>query len=197
MRENINFTISREADNFHKESFGVPYELETLYLEIKMPEECRYMGFVILWDETGAIRLQKLLGYGEQKLAIGIDGEHTTIGGVPGKVSKGEWKLGIGIFTEYVQQRLGDKTEVLEVVLTDKEIPIPDPIGTQVWVEEGSPKMSFENYNWKEKYQKEARWYKGDFHTHTRLSDGKETTVHAMEKAKKWKWIFMYQRSIT
>lgn len=190
MRENINFTIGREADNFHKESFGVPYELETLYLEIKMPEECRYMGFVILWDETGAIRLQKLLGYGEQKLAIGIDGEHTTIGGVPGKVSKGEWKLGIGIFTEYVQQRLGDKTEVLEVVLTDKEIPIADPIGTQVWVEEGSPKMSFENYNWKEKYQKEARWYKGDFHTHTRLSDGKETTVHAMEKAKKMEMDF-------
>ncbi|OLA56807.1 MAG: hypothetical protein BHW46_03040 [Roseburia intestinalis] len=140
------------------------------------------MGFVILWDETGVIRLQKLLGYGEQKLAVGIDGEHTTIGGVPGKVSKGEWKLGIGIFTEYVQQRLGDKTEVLEVVLTDREIPIADPIGAQVWVEEGTPKMSFENYNWKEKYDYPME---------------KKPRYTPWKRQKKWKWIFMYQRSIT
>lgn len=185
MRKTINFTISRRAENFYEESFVIPHELETLYLDINVPQGCNYMGFVILWDGTGAIRLQKLLGYGEQKLAVGTDGAHTAIGGVPGKILPGEWRLSFGIFTESVKQRLGDKTIVLEALVTDEVSEITEPIGNKVWVEEGSHKLSLENYNWKEVYQKETRWYKGDFHTHTRLSDGKETTVHAMEKAEK------------
>ena len=67
MREIIKFTISREEENLHEESFVVPHELKTLYLDIKVPEGCSYIGFVVLRDETGAIRLQKLLGYGAQK----------------------------------------------------------------------------------------------------------------------------------
>ncbi|MGN0350870.1 MAG: CehA/McbA family metallohydrolase [Roseburia sp.] len=184
MREIINFTISRETDNLHEESFAIPHELKTLYLDIKVPEVCRYMGFVILRDETGAIRLQKLLGYGAQELAVGIDGAHTTIGGVPGKILAGEWKLSLGIFTEYVAQRLGDKTIELEVVVTDEDSEITEPIGNWVWVEEGSLQISPKQYDWNQVYQSEARWYKGDFHTHTRLSDGKETIRNAMKKAK-------------
>ena len=184
MREIINFTISRETDKLHEESFVIPHELKTLYLDIKVPEECRYMGFVILRDEIGAIRLQKLLGYGEQKLAVGTDGVHTAIGGVPGNIAPGEWKIGLGIFTEYVEQRLGDKTVVLEVTVTDESSEITEPIGNQIWVEDGSVRISPEKYDWSLLYQPEAKWYKGDFHTHTRLSDGKETIRNAMKKAK-------------
>lgn len=184
MREKFDFVISREADNIYEESFEVPHKLKTLYLDISVPEECRYMGFVILRDENGVIRLQKLLGYGEQKLAVGVDGVHTAIGGVPGEILPGEWKLCIGIFTEYVKQRLGDRRIALEVVVTDEASEITEPIGNWVWVEDGSFRISPKRYDWNLIYQPEARWYKGDFHTHTRLSDGKETTENAMKKAK-------------
>ena len=184
MKEMINFTISRKGDNFYEESIVIPHELKTLYLDIRVPEQCQYMGFVILRDEMGAIRLQKLLGYGEQRLAVGNEGMHTTIGGVPGRIAPGEWNLCFGIFTEYVEQYLGDKTFVLETVVTDEISKITEPMGKWVWVEEGSLRISPEKYHWNQVYQPETRWYKGDFHTHTRLSDGKETIVHAMEKAK-------------
>ena len=77
MKKIIKFAINQETEKIHEESFAIPHELETLYIEIKRSEECCYscyMGFILLWDETGAIRLQKLLGYGEQKLAVGLDG---------------------------------------------------------------------------------------------------------------------------
>lgn len=184
MRDIISFTIDQKSENLHEESFVVPHALKALYLDIKIPDGCNYIGFVIVRDETGAIRLQKLLGYGEQKLAIGTDGAHTAIGGVPGKILAGEWKLCLGIFTDSVKQRLGDKTIVLEVVVTDEVSEITEPIGNWVWVEEGSFHISPEKYNWNQLYQSQARWYKGDFHTHTRLSDGKETIRNAMKKAK-------------
>ena len=40
-----------------------------------------------------------------------------------------------------------------------------------------------EKYDWNRVCDSRARWYKGDFHTHTRLSDGKETLKNAMKKA--------------
>ena len=144
------------------------------------------MGFILLWDETGAIRLQKLLGYGEQKLAVGLDGMHTTIGGVPGKISAGNWKISLGIFEEYVKQNLEGKEATIEVVITDEISEITEPIGEHIWVEEGQVKISPQKYDWNKVYQREEKWYKGDFHTHTRLSDGKETVRHAMEKAKSY-----------
>ncbi|MBQ7065745.1 MAG: CehA/McbA family metallohydrolase [Lachnospiraceae bacterium] len=183
MKETLNFRISRNADNLHEESFGIPYKLKTLYLNIDLPDECRYMAFVILKDEMGAIRLQKLLGYGEQKLAVGALGEHTSIGGVTGAINPGTWTLGIGIFTEYMSQRLGDKEFILQVVITEEECEITEPIGSWMWLSKRGFQIDSEKYNWEQVYQSGARWYKGDFHTHTRLSDGKETVVNAMKKA--------------
>lgn len=182
MKQRIDFTISRQAENFYEESFVVPHDLETLYVKVEVPEECRYMAFVILKDQAGQIRLQKLLGYGEQKLAVGADGMHTAIGGVPGAIHPGKWKLCLGIFTEYVKQRLKEEKILLSVELSDSG-EITEPMGAHVWVAPNSLRISGENYSWDKPYQQESRWYKGDFHTHTRLSDGKETVIHAMEKA--------------
>lgn len=187
MKETINVTINRQTANFREESFVVPHELHTIYIGVKMPEECRYLSFLLVRDEKGEIRLQKLLGYGEQNLAIGNDGEHTSIGGVAGNIKPGQWKLGIGIF-EYVCQRLGEKEASMQITLTDEPEKntesITEPIGSWTWMEEEGFKISPEKYHWEKQYRTGAKWYKGDFHTHTRLSDGKETIRNAMKKAK-------------
>lgn len=192
MKKTINVTINRQTANFREESFVVPHELHTIYIKVEMPEECRYMSFLFLRGERGEIRLQKLLGFGEQNLAVGNDGEHTSIGGVAGSIRPGQWKLGIGIFMEYVCQRLGEKETSMQITLTDEPEkntepntePITEPIGSWTWMEEEGFRISPEKYHWEKQYQTGAKWYKGDFHTHTRLSDGKETVRNATKKAK-------------
>lgn len=37
MKEIIEFTISREADNLHEEFFVVPHELSALYIDVPVP----------------------------------------------------------------------------------------------------------------------------------------------------------------
>lgn len=43
--------------------------------------------------------------------------------------------------------------------------------------------ISEKRYQWEKSFQTESKWYSGDFHTHTRLSDGKETIEHASKRA--------------
>ncbi len=184
MEKRINYTINYITENMHREYFEVLCDAETVHLNILMPEVCRCMGFVILEDPRGQVRLQKLLGYGEQRLAVGRSGENTSIGGVPGKIEPGRWKLTLGIFADYVQQKPGGQEAVIQAVLTDMQEEITEPVGCWVWTKDGECVLSDEKYGWEEIYSLHAGWYKGDFHTHTTLSDGKETTVGATEKAR-------------
>ena len=78
------------------------------------------MGFILAEDPDKNIRLQKLLGYGEQRLGIGESVQDTTIGGVPGRIQAGSWRIGLGIFTEYVEHTLGERTEEITVIVSDK-----------------------------------------------------------------------------
>lgn len=182
MEYTVNFKISKEQKNMHRESIEIPCGIQRLYLEVQIPDEFRYMGFILAEDPSGTIRLQKLLGHGEQNIGIGSGAEDTTIGGVPGVIQNGTWKIGLGIFTEYVEQKLGNKSGKITVVVSDKNAPVSDPIGGDVWVEDGL-KISDRNYSWQKVFADGPAWYKGDFHTHTRLSDGKESIESAVKKA--------------
>lgn len=184
MEKRIRFEISQKSGNLHREIFHLPCEANVLYISVPRVGECCCMGYIILKDPKGNIRLQKLLGHGEQNLAVGRDGGTTSIGGVPGNVGAGEWTLYLGIFTEYVKQLLGEAETFLEVLLSDKEGCVTEPMGLWNWMEEGRPVLDEKKFGWNQVFSEEAGWYKGDFHTHTTLSDGKETVRKAMEKAK-------------
>ena len=196
MSKKIKYEISHQTEQLHWESIEIPSMTSGLLIQADMPEICRCMAFILVKDPPGTIRLQKLLGHGEQKLGIGLTTKETSIGGVPGNIQAGAWQIGIGIFTEYVAQVLGENVENLCLTITEvcekdlettagKEIiqeKISDPILGNCWVKEGLH-ISAELYDWQKVYNEETRWYKGDFHTHTHLSDGKETITNAMKKA--------------
>lgn len=182
MEQKIRFEISRKAENLHRELLEVPCNVEHLYIQVEMEEEFRYMSFIIVEDPDGNIRLQKQLAWGEQNLAIGDGPESTTIGGVPGKIQPGIWKISLGIFTEYLNQKLGDQEGQILMTVSGENGKISDPIMGKCWVEHALT-ISPEKYRWDEVHGTKKTWYKGDFHTHTRLSDGKETLENAMKKA--------------
>ena len=182
MRQELKFTVSREAENLHREPLVVPCDTERLYIKVDLPEEFRYMSFLILEDPEGHIRLQKQLAWGDQGLCVGKGPKDTTIGGVPGRIQPGTWQVCLGIFTEYLHQRLGDKRGCITMTVSDGEGPVSDPMGGLAWVED-TLEISPEKYHWDKVYGTKKQWYKGDFHTHTRLSDGKEPLENAMKKA--------------
>ena len=99
-----------------------------------LPDEFRYMSFIIVEDPDGRVRLQKQLAWGEQNLGIGAGPEDTTIGGVPGRIQAGTWQVGLGIFTEYLNQRLGEREGQITMTVSDEKGAVSDPMDT-CWVE--------------------------------------------------------------
>ena len=149
MEQKIRFEISRKAENLHRELLEVPCNVEHLYIQVEMEEEFRYMSFIIVEDPDGNIRLQKQLAWGEQNLAIGDGPESTTIGGVPGKIQPGIWKISLGIFTEYLNQKLGDQEGQILMTVSGENGKISDPIMGKCWVEHALT-ISPEKYRWDE-----------------------------------------------
>lgn len=46
-------------------------------------------------------------------------------------------EIGIGIFTEYVAQKLGEQTGEIVMTVSDRKDVVSDPIGGECWVENG------------------------------------------------------------
>ncbi len=66
------------------------------------------MGYLVVYDQEGRVRLWHLLGHGERELLIGSGGKDTSVGGVPGPIEAGDWNIELFLFTEYIAQFLGD-----------------------------------------------------------------------------------------
>ncbi|WP_310603942.1 CehA/McbA family metallohydrolase [Anaerosporobacter sp.] len=191
MREEFEYIISKQMDSRKREVITIPSSQEQninsgLHCIVEMDEICRYMGFLIIIDSKKQIRMQKLLGYGEQVISITKSSETTSIGGVPGEIYAGEWEIIFGIFTEYLEQKLGEQTATIRITITDEPTECTEAIGKWCFVDGmHGLQIAEENYSYDKCIQTESKWYKGDFHTHTTLSDGKDTVRHAMEKAVK------------
>lgn len=180
MREHIQFTLGKTEPSSQSYYFKVKAQSRYLAIAFSIPLPYALLVYVILRDSNGSIRLQKQIGYGEQVLCLGPDGKTTTNGGVPGPIEAGDWTLETMVFSEYVHQKMGNEVISYEAVISDEALPITECIGEIVWADCG---MEYTGYNWNHCKKSGAAWYKGDFHTHTRVSDGKESVASATEKA--------------
>ena len=180
MKQSLFFQIQEGAETVQEGTFWIPSDCLTLSVTYDLDPVYTFLVFLLIRDPKGNLRFQKQLAHGEPVISLGQDGSDTTIGGVPGPIPKGEWKISICIFSEHLEQIMHGKEVRFSVTVSDEKAEISENIGTRVWTN-GS--FEYEKYSSDMLYQKTSRWYKGDFHTHTRLSDGKETTVNATRKA--------------
>lgn len=184
MEKSLRFLITRESGNILRESIRLPEGFSQIIFDINYPKEFTYNSYLMVFDGQNKLRMQKLLGYGEQTIGIGEKTEDTTIGGIPGEICAGEWTICIGIFTEYLERYQGKLPVTLSIIITNEYKKITEPLGKRIWTKSDKDfSIAYENFEWSEMYQSEEKWYKGDFHTHTRLSDGKETVKNAVKKA--------------
>ena len=100
-----------------------------------------------MWKiQTAASGCRSSLPGENRTWASGAGPEDTTIGGVPGRIQTGTWQVGLGIFTEYLNQRLGEREGRITMTVSDEKGAVSDPMDT-CWVDDGLA-ISPEKYRW-------------------------------------------------
>lgn len=137
-------------------------------------------GYFYMKDGDGRVRFQKMTWGKEIHLRIDGKAERTTPGCVPGAVMPGRWSCEL-----YVP---GEEEYSFHMLCTGNEREDwknLECMEGECWSSgraEGS--LMLDAFCPKRKYGEKPGWYKGDFHTHTCISDGHETIKSAMVKAK-------------
>ena len=183
MKTNIYIELSKDGEKMVRESFGIPHSLEKIHISVKHPADLTNTGFLAIYDEKQRLRLQKMLAYGPQELGIGQKAADTSMGAVAGSVDAGEWTLLYGNLYADWEKYEGKLPVAVEIEISDEEKMLTEPM-EQIWMTaEDNFCINSKLFDWNGIKNKKTAWFKGDFHTHTRLSDGKETVQNAMKKA--------------
>ncbi|MDR1589378.1 MAG: CehA/McbA family metallohydrolase [Oscillospiraceae bacterium] len=153
-----------------------------------LPEHAPAFSLAVLFDPYGALRYNKWLRGGEV-LTLGRDARHTGLGGVPGAIAPGKWTL--RLFTPAEATAAGGEAapaQPLAEVRFGEAVP-DEPIGDGVCALFDGADIMTDNppaaVSSGSAARPRAGWYKGDFHAHTHLSDGKESVASAAQKARR------------
>lgn len=183
MNHTIQIKMTPDSGCVMRESVQIPHFLEKIHITVNRISDFPGAGFLAVLDEKGILRLQKMIAYGEQELGIGIAAQDNSIGSVAGEIGAGEWTVIFGTpFLDWNKYE-GPLPIEFEVVISDEEKEITEPMDTLWLTDKDAFHINNSLHHADREYDSAAKWYKGDFHTHTRLSDGKETVRNAMKKA--------------
>lgn len=180
MKTELTFTIGAKQAARQEGAFTVPSGCGQLCLKYDLSMEYTFLVFLQLKDPDGKVRFLKQLGYSEPVISIGNGAGDTTIGGVPGKIPAGRWRATVFLFTEHLERIAGGQEIVFHIEASDAKAEATECIGGEIWT---ASEFRYDRYDFDRIFCGEKRWYKGDLHTHTRLSDGKETPEEASRKA--------------
>lgn len=189
MKQVLDFIISKNANTLQTASFTVQSSCPAISISHDLPGMLPLAVSIVIEDSHKNIRFHKQLGYSENVIGLGICTENTTIGGIPGLIESGMWKIKVYISPEFFEgyaSYLGDKEVRFSLTIKDKLAKITEHLGTTIWA---NKKFEYTGFDYSKNYDiyphsMNTRWYKGDFHAHTRLSDGKETPERVTEKSK-------------
>ncbi|OAT81622.1 hypothetical protein A6P54_12680 [Bacillus sp. MKU004] len=162
---------------FFSTTFSVDIESNWLTYKISFSKKGWYSIF--LWDPKNQLRSQSLYINQEKEITISANPDKTSFSSISGKLPAGEWTLEIltptykASPTFYFDYDFGIELEEVKT-RTSKNWAEPNP---------GGFTLSYFDFN--KIYNSEAKWYKGDFHTHTNESDGKLTPMEGLHQAKR------------
>lgn len=175
----LSFVLKDQAKNVLEGTFCVPSDCEQISLEYDLSTKYTFLVFMMLIDPDKNVRFLKQLSYSEPVIKLSKLANDTTIGGIPGDYSQGNWTIRLYLFSEYLSHILQEKTVPFQIKVSDKDLKIKEAIDGPMWVED---QFIYTKYDFHKIYQTQRKWYCGDLHTHTRLSDGKELPKRVNEK---------------
>lgn len=147
------------------------------WLKVEFEKSAKGWSELLLFDPNGVVRAQALVLTEKGELIISDQEITSSFSTVSGPIQAGRWRL------EIFSQKEIEFHCRLELGMDDLVHAHPFEIDIFTTSNE---KPSFELAGWNPelKVQTESKWYKGDFHTHTNLSDGKLTVDEGMESAR-------------
>lgn len=178
--QQLHFLISKTAPIVQRADFIMSSEFDYsgyLRFEHTIPPEIARLCVFVVRNTKGQVRLQKMLSSSDVVIGLGEDYLHTTIGGIPGMIEDGRWCVELYLNPHFVN-RLGDINIDVAVIVSSEEPILKIHVGKALWVED---EFTYENMYLSNKER--LRWYRGDFHCHTSLSDGDNTPEEATENA--------------
>lgn len=172
--------IGHLENNNIENSFNIDKEYNWMKLNIKVSKVAWVQ--ILLWDSNNVLRLQYLYGKSPQKVVISKNEKFCSSSVVPGIINEGKWKLKV------ISANIDEENEYsIEVSLGNEKLFLErdfQPMGKS-WVKyDSNMELVINDYNVEAK-DKIKKWYKGDFHTHTNVSDGKLSPLELIEVAKK------------
>ncbi|WP_410531072.1 CehA/McbA family metallohydrolase [Streptococcus sp. VEG1o] len=170
MTQTYHFQLNSKNIPVCQNHFAMPPQCQgiTLHHDLKYP----YTMLVLLMikDSRGKIRFQKQLSYSQPCISLSTRPERTTIGGVPGTMPTGSWTIE-AIYNQEYGKYFDQEPLAFNIQLDFGDSDVAEAINGPSWVNED---FEYVYFDMKKIYQKGKKWYRGDFHTHTQLSDGKE-----------------------
>lgn len=160
--------------------FSIDEDLDYLYIELEYRVSKCY-SMLLLYDPRGVLRVQLLSGTfkEEDSLLLHREASYSSCGTLPGPISRGLWRCEI--------LQLPESPPLSLSILLQGGLGRPEKTGNvpslgTSWI--GDDRFSYERYPWDRKVEENRRWYRGDFHTHTTLSDGRLSPKELVELAK-------------
>lgn len=168
-----------------EKEFYMKKGIKSILIEIQAITKLDCLFYMWIFDSNGVLRVQHLLKNTKEELVVSDNAKNCSKGVYPGEIVSGKWK--IVLFTEksdkYIEYRL--KIKLNKEVYTEK-------YEKDYWVdyEKENSMLSLNTYEWSKKFCNEKKWYRGDFHTHSNLSDGKMNSEMYINTAKSMKLDF-------
>ena len=140
--------------------------------------------YTFVKDPSGTLRVQYLNGRAPERVLLSKNPAFTSVGTYPGELPSGEWEF-IFINFEPTQEEEGSEAICTVKIEKDGELSQDEILKLEGgWTDyESSSERLKLKYDYKNILSNEKRWYKGDFHTHTQLSDGNMSPAIAMDAA--------------
>lgn len=178
MSQTYHFRFRKGGDQLCRAVFTVPKDCKGISLRHTLKQPYTMLVILMIRDDKGQVRFQKQLSYSSPIISLGQTSESTTIGGIPGHFTTGEWTIE-AIFNQEYGKYFEDKSIDFDITLELFETYIKESIDGPIWVDEA---FQYQQFDEKKVYKEGKAWYRGDFHTHTQLSDGKELLKTVTEK---------------
>ena len=164
---------------------GLPVQTHSISIEEKVSclnikintTECGWLQ-LMLWDPAGKLRMQHLHLKKQSCITISEELNQNNCTTVSGYLPLGQYILEI-----FVDPR---ENIEYEIAVEDKSL---DNINEniQIWTDGNysSKGILLNKYDFTKRFSEENRWYSGDCHAHSTLSDGKQTMKESMASAEK------------